>query len=642
MKDNIVRIYGIGENPTHSLAAEELKRYIQIIDKNSRVFIEFKNEYEPSLKGIWIGLFDYFFSKPPILVENKNLDDAFYINITAAAGIIAASNSRALLMAVYKYLQSAGCRFIRPGSQGEYIPNLPIGSIEVNIKEKASYRFRGICIEGSVSYENVYDVIEWCPKVGFNSYFIQFKDAYTFFEKWYKREYNPLKKGREFTLEESKILTAELKKEIKRRGILYHGVGHGWTCEPFGISALPLEQKIFDVPDNIKRYLAELDGKREFFKGIPVNTNLCYSNKEVRNIIINFIVDYLDKEKNIDYLHLWLADGMNNHCECEECKKLLPSDYYVMLLNELDEALKNKGINTKIVFLIYVDLLWKPIKEKIKNSDRFIMMFAPITREFKDSFKAGEDSIELNPYNRNKLEYPKSIKENLGFLKTWKEYFKGDSFDFDYHLVWEHYYDPGYYRIAEIMYKDVVNLKDIGLNGMISCQMQRAFLPTGFVNYTMAKVLWNRKITFEEICDEYYAAAFGKNAETIKNYLKELSQIFDSDYARGEKGEIDKIAASRFKQAIDLIHLNMRFIDKISDSDVCRNLSYFYLKIHGKIAEYYCSMLLYRAEGNKDKKLEQWNRLKEFLFQEEDYIQRVFDVNQFIATLNGALKLDED
>ena len=641
MKDNIVRIYEIGGIPTYDLAAEELKKYIQLIDENSKVVIEFKGEYDSSLKGIWMGLFGNIFSKPPILVENKDLDDAFYIDMNATEGIISASNSRALLMAVYKYLQGAGCRFIRPGSQGEYIPNLSIEDIVVKVEEKASYRFRGICIEGTVSYENVYDVIEWCPKVGFNSYFIQFKDAYTFFEKWYKGEYNPLKKGREFTLEESKVLTGKLKKEIKRRGLLYHGVGHGWTCEPFGISALPSEQKTFDVPDNMKGYLAELDGEREFFNGIPVNTNLCYSNKEVRNIIINSIIDYLDKEKDIDYLHLWLADGMNNHCECEECKKLLPSDYYVMLLNELDEALKHKNIQTKIVFLIYVDLLWKPIKEKIKNPDRFIMMFAPITREFKDSFKANQDSVELSPYNRNKLKYPKSIKENVAFLKTWKDYFKGDSFDFDYHLVWEHYYDPGYYRIAKIMYEDVVNLKDIGLNGMISCQMQRAFLPTALVNYTMAKALWNREITFEEICNEYYNAAFGKNAETIKNYLKELSQTFDSDYVKGEKGEIDEAAASRFKQAIDLIHLNMEFIDGNSETNDGRNLSYSYLKIHGKIAEYYCSMLLYRAEGNRDKKLEEWNKLKKFLYQEEDYIQKVFDVNQFISTVNGALKLDK-
>jgi hypothetical protein len=60
-----------------------------------------------------------------------------------------------------------------------------------------------------------------------------------------------------------------------------------------------------------------------------------------------------------------------------------PADYYVILLNELDEALGHVGYPGKVVFLAYADLLWPPEVEQIHNPERFILMFAPITRSYR-------------------------------------------------------------------------------------------------------------------------------------------------------------------------------------------------------------------------------------------------------------------
>ena len=43
----------------------------------------------------------------------------------------------------------------------------------------------------------------------------------------------------------------------------------------------------------------------------------------------------LKKEKDVDYLHVWLSDARNNICECSKCQKDLPSDQYVRILNQL-------------------------------------------------------------------------------------------------------------------------------------------------------------------------------------------------------------------------------------------------------------------------------------------------------------------
>ena len=62
---------------------------------------------------------------------------------------------------------------------------------------------------------------------------------------------------------------------------------------------------------------------------------------------------------------------------------MLPSDFYVILLNELDLALSAKKFDRKSGFPLYADMLWAPEHERLNNPDRFIFMFAPITRSYR-------------------------------------------------------------------------------------------------------------------------------------------------------------------------------------------------------------------------------------------------------------------
>ena len=80
------------------------------------------------------------------------------------------------------------------------------------------------------------------PKVGFNGYFIQFREAHTFFDRWYSHEANPYLEGEHITVDEARELHRRSRSPRSRSAdLLYHAVGHGWTCEPFGISGLGWE-----------------------------------------------------------------------------------------------------------------------------------------------------------------------------------------------------------------------------------------------------------------------------------------------------------------------------------------------------------------------------------------------------------------
>lgn len=635
---NTLEIVTLRDSETLNFAVEELRKYLGRIDSDKDIVLEKEISYEVGRENtIYLGTIDQFGLEEP-KVKDSRFDDGIYIDFSSGRGIISGTNERSVLIGVYRFLKEIGCRWIRPGKDGEIIPKRDISSVSVKVVEKASYRHRGICIEGAVSYENVYDIIDWAPKVGFNSYFIQFREGYTFFDRWYSHINNPLKEKEPFSVEKAREFVRSLEKEIKRRGLLYHAVGHGWTCEPFGIPGLGWDIYKGEVPEDYIRYTAEINGKRGLWEGIPLNTNLCYSNSEVRRIVTDSIVEYLETHPYIDVLHFWLADGANNQCECEECRKALPSDFYVMMLNELDKKLTSKGINTKIVFLLYVDLLWPPEKERIENPDRFIMMFAPITRSYSDTFKPVGSSMKIPEYRRNNLIFPKNIEENLAFLKEWQKIFDGDSFDFDYHLMWAHYADPGYINIAGIIYDDIRNLKAIGLNGLISCQIQRVFFPTGLPMYVMASTLWDDNLNLEDITDEYLIGSFGPDGILVKEYLNKLSLLFDPPVLRRERPPSPQFIENFSKVREILAEFEPVIKRNLSLEPSTISKSWLYLDYHRKMVDKLSSMLEAIFKGDSTSVVKIWEELKLMLQREEDVLQPVFDLFEFVNVFERIVK----
>lgn len=616
-------------------AADEMRRYLLLMaaDKLHTEITVVKGVSQDITTRYRIGLYDSFGIKPLKNELNSELDDEIYIKTENGKGIIAGVNPRSVLFAVYFFLTEAGCRWVRPGKDGESIPETDISQLALEVHECPSYRYRGICIEGAVSCENVLEMIDWLPKVGLNSYFIQFREAYAFFERWHNHTYNSLKRPEPFSLEKAREYVKIIEKEIEKRGLVYHAVGHGWTCEPLGIPGLSWDPVVKDYPMEISKYFAEVNGKREMSDDIPLNVNLCYSNPDVRKIMINGIIDYLKKNERIDVLHFWLADGVNNQCECINCRDSIPSDFYVQMLNELDVALTENNIGTKIVFLIYLDLLWAPEKNTINNPDRFIMMFAPISRIYSQPFTADNVSENVAAYERNKLSLPSSVAENLAFLKKWQASFKGDSFDFDYHFMWNHYCDPGYIKISEVLHKDIQNLNKNGLNGLISCQPQRVFFPTGLGMYTLARTLWNSALEFDEIAADYFNSAFGDNGIECLKYMRKISEQFVPPYIMGEMNMLDTDISQRFSLIKDLL---IEYEELIRNNEElgsnCHKKSWQYLGYHKEICALLAEMLTYRAKNDLDRTRQKWAELKEYLQKNEDSLQKVLDIFEFIIT----------
>jgi len=568
-------------------------------------------------------------------VDDPVLDDITEIDITGLNGYIAGSNIRAILIGVYQFMHSAGCRFVRPGKDGEYLPACDLLSHSCKQRNVPSYRIRGECIEGAVSLENCLETIVWSPKVGFNSFMLEFMIPFTFFDNWYSHRANTVKTPEPLSVERAALFTSLCEQETKKCGLLLHSAGHGWTCEPFGVPGLKWSGDVkYDI-ESVRENFAMLNGVRDLYHNVPLNTNLCYSNPKTRRTVVEYCAKYAKEKHFIDILHIWLADGTNNHCECDECVKMDPVEFYIMLMNEIDEEFERQGITMKLVFLIYVDLLWAPKIMKLNKSNRFTCLFAPITRDYTQPYTTEPFTGTLPEFVRNKLQFPRDMTENLAHLKEWQKMFNGTSFVYEYHFWTYHCHDYSYYDMARILLEDIKRLGDLGLHGMLEDGTQRAFFPTGFPMYLCAKSLYNKDLTFDEIADEYFIGSFGDEGLKAKEYIAGLAELFEvGRIYKGTWAQEDSI--EKIKKVPVYVNSHLALIYKnLKLKDSCHAKSWELLKLHANAAIMLSQAMVKKSEGDTDSSKKIYSDLQNYLSVIEDDIQELFDLDLFNRVNRG-------
>ena len=592
----------ITSNTTVDFAAEELKKYLRMMMPEGG---DVKIAYAPeAVDGIRLGLMQDL-GLDVSDAEDVELDDILYIDMEEDGGIIAGDNTRSVLLSVYEYFRQMGCRWLMPGVDGEYIPMKDI--TPVKYRHKPSCRYRGWCIEGECDPTGLNAAIDFMPKVGMNAFMIQFENPKGFYDRYYAFESSTSYRGAraDEPISEGQAMQWRrlLESEMSKRSIQLHDVGHGFTSRPFGL----FEQTIEDSKlGDERRFLAEMNGKRGLLKDKPVITNFCMSNPEARRRVVEYITDYAEGHTNVDYLHVWLADGTNNHCECKECQRKTPSDFYMMLMNELDEALTERGLATRITFISYVDTTWAPTVERIKNPDRFSLLFAPIFRSFAESMPEERERTVIEPYKRNKNVFPPTLGASFDYLEEWKKVWKGAYLGFDYHF-WRHqYYDLSGLMQARILSEDVRVYKKNGVDGILACGTQRCFFPTGLPFYVFARTMFDTELGYDELLEDYYYHAFGEDYRDFRDYLSSLYdalpfEYFSRDVARErENGHYAPEMADSIRRVRDITKKAREGLikDHYNYDERVRTVSVRMLEFHADVCDAISDWMLEKALGN--------------------------------------------
>ena len=643
----------IGFENQHSaveLAAKELVKYINIMaanplaaavinDPTSVIYSQDDNALPINIR---LGIFDELGIEVSG-IDDPELDDAIYVNVNNSEGIIAGSNPRSVLFATYRFLEANGCKWIRPGPNGDYVPNRRIDDLSFRVTERAKYRFRGDAPDGSFSLDHVLDRIEWGSKVGQNSYYSEFFYPRYPHNDYYGREY-PSKKNKEPRSDSEIIAYYELTiQEAKRRGMLVHAVGHGWAAKFFDNPEVASDHRgTLTVPENQKQYLALVGGER-VISG-PTFTDLCYGNPAVQQRLVAVVADYAENNPEIDFLHFWLDDRLNATCEDEFCRDTRQSDFYVKILNGIDKELSRRGLDTYIVSLIYQDLLWPPEKEILLNSDRFVLLFCPISRLYDKPYEIPVQKIELPSYKLNKNRLPSDIQTNIAFLQEWQRSgFNGMGAVYDYHMTWHHYYDLGYYGMTDVLAEDIRRVGNLlELQGFISCMVLRSFYPHGFPMHVNYKLLWDPAYDLEKLAQEYFEGAFGPEGLKVRDYMKTLSELscFRLFYrirrANEEVTEEERIETIRkldlIPQVVDdfniVIEKNKRIV-----VDSAQQTSWHHIAIHSEMVLMYADMLMGWISEDEDRRTKSWEDLFEYISQHEVDTDNVFDIKRFESSL---------
>ncbi len=607
----LMKIKLLYSNKTMLYAANEFKGFIEAMTDKPCTIVDDGADIE-------LGLL------PEGCVKDPLIDDRYVIDLTDGKGSILGSNPRSVLMGIYRYLKELGCRYVRPGKNGDVIPKSDLKG-RVLIDRSAFYPFRVECLEGAVNAEIVKDTIKWLPKVGYNAFFIQFVTPYGFFNRLEPELFS----GEGLTKEEhvkkcyevSLKITKDIEDTINTVGLQFHDVGHGYTFEPFGVHYLD-SILTRDIPEEkraeIEPFLPLRNGERRVLNGCINWTNLCLSNKKLAEMTADWFVDFLKNKPEVDFLHIWLGDGANNHCECENCLKQSVSDMYVDMLNIVDEKLTAAGIGTKIICIQYVNTRHAPIVSRFKNPERFILMPA-ISRSYTLPYTAEKYPLPLPEKDeRNNFNSIADIRGCMGLFDTWRKiYPELPLMFFDYHLYTQHLTDPGYMFVSRIISEDVKQLKNLGSGGLVNCKTQRSYFPTSLPVYASGALLVDPDLGFDEIADEYFEAAYGREARAVRDYLEKLSELFDqkliktvtsvenfrdTSLTKKRLWRNDTDAATLFGRIEGVVDAFTARLDEYirSAEDECKRHSFELLKYHGEMCRLYGRALLEGARGNDE------------------------------------------
>jgi hypothetical protein len=618
----------VDPSPTSKFAADEFARLITLMDDGAAAEVSF-GRYAPGAKALWIGLDPAL--PPPDEVADPEFDDAIHIDVRNGAGYITGSNVRSVLIGVYRFFREAGCVFVRPGPDGEFVPRRKSCELAVSVRESARYRHRGLCLEGAASYENVAELIDFAPKLGFNAYFTQlFRPAFAF-RRWYGHQNNPTLAPEPLSDADIDRFVENYDRELKKRGMFHHRIGHGWIPKVLGItSGAWHEANREDEADPEKLGLTALvGGRRGLFGGSAIDTNFCLSDPRAAELLADEVVNYARANPEVRCLHFWLADHANNQCECENCKDRRPADQYVELLNLLDEKLTAAKLDTRIFFLVYLDLLWEPVEAKLKNPARFTLVYAPIRRSY--SVPMAEDKgHEAVPFVRNGFVPVPEAGGTLPYLAAWQQNFGGECVVFDYHYMWDYLNDPGGIQCARIAERDAEILGWLGLNGMLCCQNQRVFMPDGIGMFLIGETMWTGWADFPMRAGEYFPAAYGDDGMEVMSYLLGLSRRFAPWVLRGEEPVADM--AETYRAIPSFINGFLPTVRKNLKKNLpaVQHRSWECLEFHAAVCRKLAVLLLACARGKLADMDERWAEVRDFVCENELKFQREFDVFEFV------------
>lgn len=486
-------------------AVAEVARYLKIMTGTD---IPLSGKELPALKPLsWIVLASQKekISYPGPFDRLRKTEQGFGLRSKNHQLWFVGRSSPDLLYAVYAWLEAQGVFFLRPGR--EYVPR----GKEINIhgfdlEEIPGFGLRGRSFAGwdkvlnmeepdkDTSFRWCVNTVDWMAKRRMN-----YVDAQVFLRNMLHQ------KG-----EKMRRLFIQ---EITKRGLMYGVGGHDWAYGAFSRSS---QRRFSANPD----HFALINGKRS-------NKQICPSDKEGVELLIETIIKKYRRYPAWQVLTFWPVDALNHWCECGKCKRLSPSDSYVLVVNKLAERVAREFPGRKIHYISYFDTFFPPARIKPNNRwNNLVLEYAPINRMYERSLADLRISkgFRLPEFENNKIDFDKlGLEETWQALRSWRRKHQGPVVAFEYYNCFMKHGITG--RPIQVMDKDIAFYHRQGID-LITCEFLN-FWPNGFESSFLCHKLWNVNADPKSYRQLFFQKTYGQARQPMLKWAREMTGLFD-------------------------------------------------------------------------------------------------------------------
>ena len=462
-------------------------------------------------------------------------DEGYEIQVKSNDIILSGNSDRAVLYAVYDFLELLGCIWIAPdfsmySGRHEVVPRNPdlVFSLKETVNTQPAFAYRKIDVDGGRSHniDNLKKMVDWMAKVRYNVLRVPVNlngNGRVQWDKW----------------------RDDVLPELKKRDMILEVGGHGY--QNF-INAKMENGTLFKT--HPEWFGKDSSCQPSASERLVFNT----ADSAAVNYVIANIIKYIQQHPEIKIFGLWPSD-VGRWQDCKEMEKYgTPQDRQAAFANKVEAEIHKVRPDIILELIAYSFTLSVPLK-------------VPLSKTIQVDFCPINQSFEKQIYDKSSVRNNEYAKE----LKKWRANFSGDIGLYSYYRKYAWRSAP--VVIPQYIQKDMQWYADLPLQGISTYAEPGDWFTYELNHFILAQVSWNPNVGVDSLRYLFFAGRFGANqkmAQAAYGVLEQITPLYGSIpfTSLKSKNEIDK-ANKEVQEQVSFIEAVQK---KENDKTVSGNL----------------------------------------------------------------------
>lgn len=471
-------------SPAEELAGEELAR---VLRRMTNACFPLLKGTAPSPRVIRLAetaSLSRLTTSPPLL----ELGAEGYALVPDGEGILViGARGRALLNGTYALLDRLGCRWLAPEfdhyeGTAQLVPRTQRLTLQLDrpLISCPAFAYRKLYVEEGHSHttESLLRIIEWMPRVGYNTLVVPTDYQGTGRVKWDNWR-------------------ARLAPELRRRDLIIEVGGHGY--QNF-ISPRMEGGTLFDR--HPEWFGQDEKGQRRKAK----SRVFCTSNPEAIDYLTSNVTAYLAARPEIEIFDFWPPDGAD-WCACAACARLGgPADRQALLVSTVRSRIARIRPDLRLEVLAYSTSLAPP--ESAPLPPDVLLDFCPISQNFWTQIDDARSSTNLH-YART--------------LRAWREKFRGEISIYSYYRKYA--WDSLPVLLPRYMRNDLRFYRSVPVQGISTYAEPGDWFTYEINHYALAELARAPDADVEALVEKFCRARYGPAAREAARLLTTLGDL---------------------------------------------------------------------------------------------------------------------